>query len=334
MINILLFDAINIGEWKELYQVSSFSSFFQSPECYQFYSQLSFMTPFVYGVADDGQLKGLVCGYIIYEGGRAKRFFSKRAIIPGGALLANDISNEALELLLTKLKTELQHKAIYVEFRNFHDYGAYKSVFERIGFTYQEHLNFQIDLTTVDEVFAKLSDTKKRQVKQTLKVGVSFELTQVSEDITDFYKILSELYKNKIKLPLFPLEFFEKIIQDSMGQLIVIKEKDVVLGGILCVLDKKTVFEWFVCGLDNKNQNIYPSALATWAGIEHAVNLGCKRFDFMGAGKPNKEYGVRDFKARFGGKLVEHGRFLYVYKPNLYSFSKNILNLIKKLPFK
>ncbi len=329
MFSIQLFDEINIVEWKELYLASSYSSFFQSPECYQFYSQLSFMTPFVYAVEEEGELKALVSGYIIAEGGRIEQFFSKRAIINGGALIASDISNDALNLLLVKLKTELQHKAIFVEFRNFHDYSSYKSVFEKIGFEYHAHLNFQIDLTSVDEVFAKLSETKKRQVKQTLKAGVSYELTHNTEDIIDFYQILSELYRNKIKLPLFPLEFFETIIKDSMGQLIVLKENAIVLGGILCVADNKTVYEWFVCGLDKKIQNIYPSALATWAGIEHAVNLSCTRFDFMGAGKPDKEYGVRNFKARFGGNLVENGRFLYICKPFLFKIGNMAIQLRK-----
>ena len=47
----------------------------------------------------------------------------------------------------------------------------------------------------------------------------------------------------------------------------------------------------------------------------------------MGAGKPNQAYGVRDFKSKFGGDLVEHGRFLFVSKPLIYNFSKFILSL-------
>jgi lipid II:glycine glycyltransferase (peptidoglycan interpeptide bridge formation enzyme) len=38
----------------------------------------------------------------------------------------------------------------------------------------------------------------------------------------------------------------------------------------------------------------------------------------MGAGKPDEPYGVRDFKAEFGGELVERGRFLCIRKPLLY----------------
>jgi len=41
-------------------------------------------------------------------------------------------------------------------------------------------------------------------------------------------------------------------------------------------------------------------------------------FDFMGAGKSGEGYGVRDFKERFGGKLIEYGRFRKIINPVLF----------------
>ena len=38
-----------------------------------------------------------------------------------------------------------------------------------------------------------------------------------------------------------------------------------------------------------------------------------ERYDFGGAGWPNVPYGVRDFKASFGGELVCYGRYRKVY---------------------
>lgn len=35
---------------------------------------------------------------------------------------------------------------------------------------------------------------------------------------------------------------------------------------------------------------------------------GCRVYDFGGAGKPDKEYRVGDFKAKYGGELVSYGR--------------------------
>jgi lipid II:glycine glycyltransferase (peptidoglycan interpeptide bridge formation enzyme) len=48
----------------------------------------------------------------------------------------------------------------------------------------------------------------------------------------------------------------------------------------------------------------------------------------MGAGNPEEEYGVRDFKARFGGDLIEFGRFKKIFMPLLYSLGKTALKML------
>ena len=104
-----------------------------------------------------------------------------------------------------------------------------------------------------------------------------------------------------------------------------------IIGGTVCVeLPERCLYEWFVCGRDGEWKSIFPSSLATYAGIRYAAEHSCSRFDMMGAGKPDEAYGVRDFKARFGGEQVEHGRFLCVCKPLLYWIGKIGVKLMKK----
>ena len=91
------------------------------------------------------------------------------------------------------------------------------------------------------------------------------------------------------------------------------------------------IYEWFVVGMDNEYKSYYPSVMATWAAIDYACSHGIERFDFMGAGAPNDGgYGVRDFKAKFGGELVEHGRFKCVNNKLLYEIGKLGVELLKK----
>ena len=49
----------------------------------------------------------------------------------------------------------------------------------------------------------------------------------------------------------------------------------------------------------------------------------------MGAGKPDEDYGVRDFKAKFGGELLEHGRYLKIHHSFLYNTGKKVVEFIK-----
>ena len=322
-------DNIDKQAWDRLLNESPTASWFQSYNCYQFYKKLDFLKPFAIAVADHDKILALVCGYLIAEKGFGKNYFSRRAIIPGGVLFVDNVRDEEISLLLSTVITDLCKKAIYIEVRNLHDYSVYKDVFQKAGFEYQAHLNYQISIHNGDEVFANFSENRKRQIKQSIAEGLVCEETHREEDIHAFYRILQKTYSKKLKLPLFLFEFFETIVSEAYGHLLVVKSEDKILGGILCVGDGNVLYEWFVCGDDAGQSKIYPSVMATRAGIEYAVNNGYRMFDFMGAGKPDKKYGVRDFKARFGGKLVEHGRFLYICNPLLFFTGKAAIGLRK-----
>jgi len=320
-------DEINREEWMKLVATAANSTFFQSPECYSFYKQLSFLQAFAYGVLEENILKAVVVGYIIAEKGQLKRFFSRRAIIPGGMLIGSGTSESSINFLLVKLKQHLSKDAIYVEFRNYTDYSPYISVFEKNKFFYKAHLNYQLAIIQVDSVFHNLSESKKRQIKQTEKAGIYCELSNSYEDIGVFYKLLQTLYNNKVRKPLFPDEFFYKLVSSNTGKLLLVRSKTEILGGSVLVHDANTVYEWFICGIDKSNEKIYPSVMATWGAINYCIDNGYKKFDFMGAGKPNDTYGVREFKAKFGGKEIENGRFLYIYNRYLYYIGEFVISL-------
>lgn len=331
MNKIVTVNEINRDQWHKLVLNSSKATFFQTAECYDFYCSLSFLDGFVYGVTENEELVGLICGYITSDKNRVKQLFTRRAIVPGGVLVSDSITESALMHLLSHATDLLSIKAIYIEIRNYHDYSSFQSSFEKKGFLYNFHLNFQIEFDSNKRQFEKLSESKKRQLNVAIKNGVSYETTTDENEIVAFYSILKKLYQTKIKLPLFPIEFFHKLVKLDHAKIIVLKHNQKIIGGIVCViLQTKCMYEWFVCADDTVNKKLYPSVLATWAGINYAENLRLKRFDFMGAGKPDKDYGVREFKSKFGGQQVEHGRFLYICNPFRYTLGKFIINLIRK----
>jgi len=323
----------NIDEaaWEKLVENSSNSTFFQTKECYDFYASLSFLEPFICGVTEDGKLKGLVCGYIVANGGKLKRFFSRRAIIHGGPMLADDISNEALAILLKQTRKNLERKAIYIEFRNSNNYSIYRSVFEENDFQYLPHLNYTVNTQYADKITNKISESKRRQIRKAKLKGVEVIETNAQKDIDEFYAILFRLYQNKVKKPLFPKEFFEKMVSLPHAHLFVAKYDNRIISGMACVTYKnETVYEWFVCGDKEMYNHLYPSVAITNAAVEYAAKNGFMKFDFMGAGKPDEEYGVREFKEKFGGKLVEYGRYICVNSNLLYKIGAKTINLIRK----
>jgi len=328
---LLKSNEIDTEKWQQLIDVSPYASFFQSKACYDFYCSLSFLEPFMIAVEENDKLIALVCGYIIADGNKVKQFFSRRAIVPGGMLLHPEASEQVIQLLLEQTNNHLKSKAIYTEFRNYFDYSAYKIAFQKAGFEYKEHLNFHIETPNSEIALKNLSSTKRRDVKLSKKEGAIITDTKSASDISAYFKLLDELYKTKIKTPLFPVEFFQKIVLLPECHLFVIHLNNELIGGSLCVeMPEKVLYEWFVCGKDGKYKNIYPSTLATWAAIEYSAENGFLYFDMMGAGKPDEGYGVRDFKAKFGGELVEHGRFIHINQPVLYTIGKQAIKILKR----
>ena len=323
---------IDASLWNALVQKSDTATWFQTPEAYTFYASLpDELKPFVYGVSEDGQLSGIIVGYITQEKNRLKQFFTRRAIIIGGPLLDTEISSEALSVLLQIVRSELSKQAIYIETRNFNDYSRWKDIFRVQGFSYQPHLNFHIDTSSLETAQANIGKHRWKYIRLSIRDGATMVENPTIEQVRECYVVLSELYRDKVKTPLFSIEFFEKLYQMPNAKFLLVAFEGKIIGGTICVsLPDKALYEWFVCGNDNYHKGIRPSSVATWYGMEYAATHNYPRFDLMGAGVPDKPYGVRDFKAEFGGKLVEHGRFLCVCQSLLYNIGKIGVKLLKK----
>ncbi len=322
---------IEVEQWRTLVTESPTATWFQTHEAYDFYASLpSLMTPFVFAVVENSKLTGAIVGYITHEPNKLKQFFTRRAIVVGGPLLAADISNEALEQLLTAVTKSLRRRAIYIETRNFNDYSRWRSVFEKCGFAYQPHLNFHIDTSSEEMAQKKIGKHRWKYIRLSLRDGAKLVSAPTLQQVFEYYQILKELYVTKVKTPLFPFQFFEKLYALKSAKFLLVDFDGKIVGGTVCMsLENKALYEWFVCGDDNYHKGIRPSSVATWFGIQYAAQHGYPLFDLMGAGIPNKKYGVRDFKAEFGGKLVEHGRFIHVSNTLLYKIGVLGVKLLK-----
>ncbi len=105
---------------------------------------------------------------------------------------------------------------------------------------------------------------------------------------------------------------------------------DVIITRVTDLFVAGMAYIWYVAGLDKDFAGIYPSVLANWAGIRYAWLLGYQAFDFMGAGNPAIPYGVRDFKARFGGEATNHGRYLLINRPAIYYLGKMAVSVYSR----
>ena len=279
-----------------------------------------------------------------------------------------------LDLLLIELVKQTRRKALFIQLRNYFSWEGYLDIFEKHGFTFLDRLNFIIRLPatgyrkpernnleivnetpeTSDEqpatdpstsALLRCSSTRRRQIRKGLESGAEIIEPENIGQVREFYDILYKLYRYKVRKPLAHWSFFESFYnlsqapdprpQAPIGIIRLIRYEDKIIGGILAPLfANKCIYEWYVCGLDKEYKEQYPSVLATWAAIEYAAQNNIANFDFMGVGRPGIPYGVRDFKARFGGEEVNYGRLTRINNKFLYHVAElgyNVLALLKKI---
>jgi lipid II:glycine glycyltransferase (peptidoglycan interpeptide bridge formation enzyme) len=332
---------IDFTQWDEFVKEHPDGTIFQSSDMYTLFKNTRNFDPVPIMAMEDGKILGLLLAVIIKEYPGPVGFFSSRTVVYGGPLINHQAiqSDQTLNLLLQELINKVKGRSIFIQFRNFTDMSGRKDVFQQHRFKFMERLNYLVDTTSEKEVKQNISDSKLRQINKGLKTGATIVEPNDVGQVKDFYRILQYLYKYKVKKPLPCWEFFENFYNQSkvgkLGIIRLITYEGRVIGGILSpVFNNKVIYEWYVCGLDEEFKNVYPSVLATWAPIDYALKNNLQVFDFMGVGIPDRDYGVREFKAKFGGKLVNYGRFGRINNKFLYAITEigyNILALMRKI---
>jgi len=332
-IQFLKDDEVHEGKWLQLLDKSAFASPFQTPAFYKINRAANQIDAHVFAVEENDVYKVLVVVTVQQERGLIS-YFSRRGIIFGGPIL-DDCSVDVLKNFLMYVATCLQQKVIYLETRNYFDIKAYKKAFDECGWQYTPNVTIQLNITgkTNAELLSSLTSNRRNEIKKSISQGVSYGLCHSENEVIEIYKILKELYSNKVKLPIPNVKYFIEMYKDGLMKAFFVKHDGIVIGGSFCmVLSGKGLYTFYYCGLSYYKKNIYPTHLAILAALEYAIANDIPHIDFMGAGKPNEKYGVREYKSQFGGTLVEHGRFLYVSNQFLYNLGKKAIQFMKKMP--
>ncbi|MFZ1519717.1 MAG: peptidoglycan bridge formation glycyltransferase FemA/FemB family protein [Ignavibacteriaceae bacterium] len=298
-------------------------NFFQSPAYYNFYKTLpSYQPILIASIDENNNICGLLIAIIQKEKGSLKGKLSSRCIIYGGPIV-KDNGKEFTDILLKELIKIASSKSVYIEFRNLFDLSKNRDVFMNTGFVYKEHYNFVIEIGSPEENLKLLDRNRRWQLNKSIKSGTVFLEANNLNEIREFYSLLKNLYKEKVKKPLPDFNFFEHFFTTpNLGKYFLVKYNNKIIGGSMCPIFKDSIYELYKFSSDKEHKHLYPGVLATWAPIEYAAKNGLKYFDFLGAGSADGDYGVREFKSKFGGELVQFGRFLRINNNLLYNFGK------------
>ncbi len=323
-------------DWAEFVKKHPKGNIFQTPFIFDAYQKSKNFDPLIIIVLDsEKSIVGLQVSVIESNYNNFLGYFTSRSIIKGGPIVKNeDIT--ILNLILKEYIKLVKGKAIYSQYRNMWDWGSLKKVFIKNNFLYEDHLDILFDLTKGEEIlFKEMMRVRKKGIKKSYNMGVSIKEIDLndSEILSETYVILKNVYK-RIKLPIPDFDFFKNIkihLREKVLSLGLYKDDELIAVRIAFCY-KNLVYDWYA-GAKDEFLNHRPNDVLPWELMKWGMNKKYEIFDFGGAGKPNIPYGVRDFKMKFGGKLVNYGRFEIIHKPFLLKIAEKGFLLLQKIKF-
>ena len=322
---------VSITEWDNYVKSHPEGNLFQSPGMYYTYLATRDWEPVVLFARDiHGELKGVLLSVIQREHGILVRAVTARAVIFGGPL-ADD--HDTLTALLATYRTRIKGRAIYTQVRNFRTPGDdIKALFKAEAFSYEEHLNIRVDLTVSQQEFWKgIKQNRKAGINKARKQGFRFYVTREERVIEPFHELLRSTYKVN-GLPYPDISFFRSLSRHLPDELLwFVLEKDGIPGIILASFISGGTLYIFYPGIDQSPAflRMRPVDLFYYEVMRWGQDNGVRMLDWMGAGKPGKEYGVRYFKQQYGGELFSPGRFEAVHRPLLMMTGRAGVALLK-----
>ena len=325
--------------WREFVHNHPDSQIFHTPEMFQVFARTEGYQPTLWAAVekDDQILALLLPVEITLMPGLARRFTS-RAVVYGSVLCAaGEPGRQALGSLLQAYQREIKGRLMFTELRNLTDLTDLQPTLNSSGFIREEHLNYLIDVKrTPDEIWQSIRSNARRNINKARKSEVVIEPVTCAEQVSLAYRLLQDTYQ-RLQVPLAHATLFQSafdiLSQPGLLRMLVAKLKDTPIGVMTLLLHKGIVYYWYT-GVLREYASFRPNDLLVWHALEWGSQNGFSVFDFGGAGKPDEEYGVRDFKAKFGGQLVNYGRNVCVHSPLVLKASTTIYQGMRRFLYK
>jgi serine/alanine adding enzyme len=305
-------------QWDNFVYSHPMGNIFQTMTLYRVYQKTKKYCPVKVAVIDkDSQeIQGVMTGVIIREMNGILGDFSARSVIQGGPLITSSSKNDVIFELFNEYDSLVSHAALYNEIRSIYDM---QTAFNQLDkFTYVDHLNFLINLNQSDDnLWDQIHKSRRKNINRAEKAGVFIEEMEKPDKIPIFYKLLVETYNN-VKVPLVDVSLFEAAFQHlvliGQAKFFLARHDEDYIGARAVLLYKDRIYDWYA-GAAVESLSFYPNECLVWHILKWGIKNNYSVFDFGGAGEPNKPYGPREFKRRFGGELVNYGRNCRKYSP-------------------
>lgn len=325
--------------WQEYVLGHPQGNIFHTPEMYKVFKNVKGHEPELWAAMRNDQIQALMVPVRINLFSFPLSHWLTSWSIVYGSVLAVDSHDgrEALARLLSEYVREARAKSIFTELRNNADLRSLQPTLNERGFISEKHLNYLIDLNLrPEEVFDNIGPRTRKNIKRALNKGlIEIEVVNDKKDINECYTILKQSY-GKAHVPLADRSLFEAaldiLLPKRMIRISLARINGKPAATSIDLLYKKVIFGWYG-GVDRNYRSYLPNEVLTWEVFKWGALNGFRSYDFGGAGRPDQDYGVRNFKAKFGGRIISYGRNVCIHSPFRYRLSLIGYKIVRTMLF-
>lgn len=306
--------------WREFVDRTPGGNVFHTPEMFETFRRAEGHRPRLLVAVEGSDIVALLTPVEVAVGPSAARRLATRAVVYGGILHEPSPRGvRGVDQLLRIHEETVDDAVVLTEVRHVADATDLRDVLAANEYVHEEHLDYLIDLDRpVDELLASFGRSTRKQIRRGLRSGeVVVEDAVDGADLEEWYRVLARTY-HAARVPLADASLFraahEVLAPRGMVRFVLARIDGEVVAASAELAHGVMVYGWYG-GVDRAHASATPNELLMWDVLREASAQGHRVYDFGGAGRPEEEYGVRRFKAKFGGELVCFGRDTRVHAP-------------------
>jgi hypothetical protein len=243
---------------------------------------------------------------------------SSRSILYAEPLCFDDArSVNALVGLIAEHDRRVRRNTLFTEIRPLYAPGPEREALERCGYNYLDYLNYVVDVgSRPEEIWQRMNRNARRAIKKAEGAGYTVHEMSANNCVEQLYSFIKLSYAHA-GVPLADKSLFEAAFHHLHKKkrltIVAVQHGTETVTMYARLTYKDMAFAWYVGTV--RKPGYSPMDLLNWKDFVRCHELGFVRYDMGGAGWPDEEYGVRDYKAKFGGELVRYGRYRKISSP-------------------
>ena len=325
---------ISSDDWRKFVGKHPAGNVFQTPEMAEVFERTRGYRPLLLATVNSkNEISSLILAVQVKTVNWLPSRSVSRCILYGGILARENQQPEEVSKLLMYLNSVVRSSTLVTEIRNITDTSTFKRDVTCCGFDYYDYLNYLIPLDRQpEEIFQRFSRTRRQNIRKLEIDGVHIQEASERGDVSRIYNILRQTYA-RVKVPLADISLFRATFDVmrplGMAKFYLGKMGTREIAAAVALLFKRTIYLWYL-GTRKEFLRTNAASLLVWHVVKWGSLNGYEILDFLGAGRPEEPYGVREFKRRFGGNEVNYGRYQKVHAPLLLKFGETAYEFYRK----